>query len=240
MRERHDGNSEVIILLHGFASDSRYWKKLTPYLKRAGYRVAMIDLLGFGSATKAPASQYDYTEHIQHIHAFIKSLGLRGSFTLVGHSMGAVLAARYVCKYPNNVKEVYLLHPPLYKNADEAYRTLRATGRHYRYLLDSPRQNIGWKVMIYLPGVPVGKHSADSRRQSLVNVVESSELIADLERVKVKTVLLVGLRDRPEYLKNLAIIKSNKYVSIITRDVAHHSPLRKPKVVAQIIMDVKN
>ena len=88
------GDGEVMILLHGFLSSSKYWRNLQPHLSAEGYRVIAIDLLGFGDAPKPKYSDYSYQEHIAYLDAVIKKLRLKQPFILIGHSMGALLATR--------------------------------------------------------------------------------------------------------------------------------------------------
>lgn len=227
----------VIVLLHGYMASSSYWRRLQPYLVKAGYRVVVVDLLGFGRAAQHHAEYYDYGEHINHIHTTIAQLDLPKRLVLVGHSMGAMLAARYATLYPSQILRLYLLHPPLYKNKQQVRETLRNTGIGYRYLLDSPRRNIGWAVMSKLPLVPIAKHAPLAREKSMTAIIEASEFIADLKTITLPTKLLVGLRDRKEYQANLQNIELNDAVSVIIEDVAHHSPVRQPKRIAQIITD---
>jgi pimeloyl-ACP methyl ester carboxylesterase len=230
------GSGKTIVLLHGFISSSAYWKRLQPHLTKAGYRVVTIDLLGFGSAKATPALVYDYPEHIQHIHESIRSLKLDEPFILVGHSMGALLAARYGITHPDDIQTVFLLHPPIYRNRPEARKALRSTGRGYRFLLDSRFRGLGWGALKAMPNIPVSKHSRKARELSLVNVIESTELFNDLERLHINAVLLVGRRDRVEYLQNISEAQLRKNISLKIEDVSHNSPAFRPKLIAETIM----
>lgn len=231
------GTGEIIILLHGFLSSSKYWKKLQPELSAEGFRVITIDLLGFGRAPKPSVSEYSYDDHLLHIQAAIKEFSLEEPFTLVGHSMGGLLAARYANKYPVVLKSLILLHPPLYKTRDEVTRTLRGTNRIYSYFLYSPFRRIGWILVRPFTSFHLGRHNRFSRDKSLRNVIESAEILQDLELLRVKTLLLVGLKDRPQYASNIKNFKANKLVTVIKEDVDHHSPIRETKLVKGVIVD---
>lgn len=231
----YGGKGEPIILLHGFLASSGYWRRLQPFLTRAGYRVVTIDLLGFGKAVDVPATSYDYTEHIQHIHKHVQSLPLKQPFVLVGHSMGALLAARYSLLYPDDVKRLFLLHPPLYKDREEVRTTLRGTGRVYRFLLDSRFRELGWKSMKYIPQIPISAHSFISREKSMTHIIESAEFIEDLTRLHVPTTLLLGSKDRAEYIQNLLQLAHTDAITVTIKNLSHHSPLFQPKVITQLI-----
>jgi cis-3-alkyl-4-acyloxetan-2-one decarboxylase len=230
------GQGEVVILLHGFLASSKYWRRLQPYLTQAGYRVITLDLLGFGKAVNLPASIYDYDEHIAHIHHYVAPLKLKAPYTLLGHSMGALLAARYSLLYPKEIKKLFLLHPPLYKNRSEARTTLRNTGRTYRLLLDSHARELGWKLMKYTPKIPISAHSFASRERSMRHIIEAAELSEDLINLKVSTTLLIGSKDRAEYIKNLVAIRNATSVSITVMNLSHHSPFLNPKLISNLII----
>lgn len=230
------GTGEVIILLHGFLASSRYWRRLQPYLSKTGYRVITLDLLGFGRAINTPAITYDYNEHIAHIRSHIASLNLQAPYILVGHSMGALLAARYGRIYPKEIKQLFLLHPPLYKDRGEVRATLRSTSRIYRFLLDSRMRELGWKLMKCTPVIPISIHSFASREKSMSHIIEAAEFHDDLLSLQVPTILLVGSKDRVEYIRNLVALKYTKTVSANILNLSHHSPFFNPKIISGLII----
>lgn len=231
----YGGKGDVIILLHGFVSASRYWKNLQPLLSIAGYRVITIDLLGFGNADKPANAEYTYEEHIAHINDAIENLRLPNRFVLVGHSMGALLAARYCILYKSKVQSLILLHPPLYIDREQVRKTLRNTGIFYRALLDSRYRQSLW-ILLRTIGI-VGEHSQTSREKTMQNIIERAEIFDDLLHVQIKTLLLVGSKDRKEYLANLSTYSLPDQVTVMIESVAHHSPRKQPEMVRDNIID---
>jgi len=225
---------ETIVLLHGFVSSSDYWSRLAPYLEAAGYAVVRLDLLGFGDAPKPPDGIYGYDDHLHYIHRRITALKLP-PFILIGHSMGALLAARYSRLHPERVQAVILLNPPLYTNTDEARSVLRKTGRMYRFLLDSRYRKYGWKLLRL--GAPhlIKAHSNTSRDYSLKNIIENPLIFDDLAKTTTRTLLLIGKKDRPEYLANLVRLHSNSHVTITVENVSHHGAINHPRVILTAI-----
>ncbi|MBC7868587.1 alpha/beta hydrolase [Candidatus Saccharibacteria bacterium] len=231
------GSGNVIILLHGFLSSSKYWNHLQPSLTDEGYRVIAIDLLGFGNAPKPRYSTYSYQEHIAHLDVVFEQLKLDKPFILIGHSMGALLATRYAVLHPDRVSSLALLHPPLYKDIEETRKSLRQTGRLYRFLLDSKYRHFGWALIKTFAFYHIAKHSQISRERSMKNVIEVSEIFGDLEKVETKTLLLMGLKDRPEYNVNIKTAQLSNSVKVITKNVSHHSPAKKPLIIQKTILD---
>lgn len=228
------GEGQTIVLLHGFLGSSKYWSRLQPLLSRAGYRIITIDLLGFGNAPKPTTSDYGYADHIEHIRKAIKSLNI-ANFILAGHSMGALIASRYALTYPKNITSLFLLHPPIYKNREEARAILRSTGRHYQFFLDSKFREIGWFIMRNLPFTKIHQHTRTSREKSLKNIIEMAEIPYDLYKHTLPTILLIGLKDRHQYTKNIKNMVLNKSVKIVLKEVGHHSPFYEPTLVYSIL-----
>lgn len=230
------GDGKVIILLHGFLASSKYWLKMQPYLSEAGYRVIAVDLLGFGDAPKPKHANYDYKDHVAYIDTVIAHQNITEPFALVGHSMGGLIAARYSNVHPDKISSLILLHPPLYADPEEARLTLRNTSILYRFLLDSRYRRIGWMIIKTIARRHIGRHSLTAREQSLMNVIEVAELFDDLQHISKKTLLVVGLKDRPIYEENLARNPLSRLVTVLKEDVAHHSPILEPELIQQRII----
>lgn len=209
---------------------------MQPYLSNAGYRVIAIDLLGFGSAPKPKHANYTYHDHVAYIDAIIAQQNITSPFALIGHSMGGLIAARYGKLHPDNINALVLLHPPLYIDSEEARATLRKTNALYRFLLDSRYRRIGWIIIKTVLRRHIGQHSLTAREKSLLNVIEAAELFDDLKDISTKTLLVAGLRDRAEYIENLAHTKLRPSITVLKEDVAHHSPIHEPELIQQRIL----
>lgn len=227
---------DAIVLIHGFLSSSRYWNKLLPGLVAAGYKVIAIDLLGFGDATKPQDIEYDYKDQVEYVSRIIDHLQLK-HVVIIGHSMGALIAARYAVLFPARLHSIVLLHPPLYTNTSEAAETLMRTGIFYRHLLGSKYRNITWMVIRILVPNLIARHAHYAREKSLQNIIVKAELFADLNNLKTKTLVFVGLKDRPIYQRNLANVSMQSLVTIVFENVGHHSPIWRPALVRHYILD---
>lgn len=100
-----------IVLLHGLASSSRYWAPGAPLLGRE-HRLLMPDLLGFGRSPKPFTSDYSAAEHVAWLHRTLLPLA-GGPFTLVGQSMGSLLALDYAVAHPECVSSLALISLPV-------------------------------------------------------------------------------------------------------------------------------
>lgn len=75
-REAGAPTSSTILLLHGFAKSSHYFRHLMPILA-ARYRVVAPDLPAFGFTEVDPAAAYAFAGLSQTIKGFVDALNLR-------------------------------------------------------------------------------------------------------------------------------------------------------------------
>jgi pimeloyl-ACP methyl ester carboxylesterase len=100
------GKGEPIILLHGYAQNSRMWRPLIPQLAKTNLVIAP-DLRGFGQSAK-PEQGYDKVTMAQDVHALAAALGLR-RVRVVGHDIGLMVAYAYAAQYPSEVDRIVLM-----------------------------------------------------------------------------------------------------------------------------------
>ncbi|HKW84971.1 MAG TPA: alpha/beta fold hydrolase, partial [Burkholderiaceae bacterium] len=102
------GEGPPLVLLHTIRTQLDYFEKLVPELK-GHYRVYALDLPGHGQSSLQPD---DYTEPAlrKAVSEFITRLDLH-DVTLVGESIGGVLALTVSVDQPQRVKRVVSLNP---------------------------------------------------------------------------------------------------------------------------------
>lgn len=233
----YGGTGKTIVLLHGFLGSSTYWSRMAPNLVAAGYKVLAIDLLGFGKSHKPEDANYDYKDHTEFIEQALVRNGIHSPFVLVGHSMGAVIAKRFALAHHTKIERLVLLHPPLYRDEREARTVIRGSNSIYRFLLDSRYRDFAWSAMSRSKVLKIASHTKRSRERSLRNIIEKAEALSDLIKLKTKTLLVVGSKDRPQYTSNLERLNLQDEISVVYTDVSHHSPLRNPKTISHLVTD---
>ncbi|XP_058205436.1 probable lysophospholipase BODYGUARD 4 [Rhododendron vialii] len=124
--------AENVIFLHGFLSSSSLWTEMVfPCLSEStnrNYRLFAVDLLGFGRSPKPRDCLYTLRDHLEMIEESVISPNELGSFHLVSHSMGSVIALALAAKYSKSVKSITLIAPPYFPSPrDDA--SLTALGR---------------------------------------------------------------------------------------------------------------
>lgn len=94
-------NGKAVILFHGKNFPAAYWKNTIIALNNAGYRVIAPDALGFGKSSK-PVIQYSFSLLTYLDKILLDTLGI-DKVSVVGHSMGGMVATRFVLSYPERV-----------------------------------------------------------------------------------------------------------------------------------------
>jgi pimeloyl-ACP methyl ester carboxylesterase len=100
----------VVVCVHGMANSSAGWRSVAERLT-ATHRVLAIDLPGHGRSPLAgrPTSVRLYTQVLTEVLAALDTPDV----TLVGHSMGAAVAAITAAESPGHVRALVLVAPPL-------------------------------------------------------------------------------------------------------------------------------
>lgn len=101
------GNDEIILLVHGWESNTSRWKKLLPYLKPLGKTIIAIDAPAHGLSDGKEFNAPKYAEFIEVVAQKYQPT------ILIGHSVGGAAIAFFLNKYKNSaIKKVILLGAP--------------------------------------------------------------------------------------------------------------------------------
>jgi len=101
------GNDTIILLIHGWESNSSRWKKMLPYLKKSGSTIIAID----GPAQGLSGGK-EFT--VPKYAAFIDIAAKKYQpHYIIGHSMGGQTSLYYQYKYQNpNIQKMVILGSP--------------------------------------------------------------------------------------------------------------------------------
>jgi pimeloyl-ACP methyl ester carboxylesterase len=112
LRVAQAGHGPLIVLVHGWPESWYSWRHQIPALAAAGYRVAAIDVRGYGGSDKPHAIEaYSIKEMCADIAGLIDRLGEKRAI-LIGHDWGAPIAWHTALFFPDKVRAVAGLSVP--------------------------------------------------------------------------------------------------------------------------------
>jgi pimeloyl-ACP methyl ester carboxylesterase len=101
----------TILIVHGTAAWSGFWKDVSTHLASQGWHVIAVDLPPFGWSDRDPAGRYDRVTQAERLSAIIASQH-RPVFVLA-HSFGGGAATELALRHPDEVRGLVLVDAAL-------------------------------------------------------------------------------------------------------------------------------
>ena len=105
------GRGAPVVLLHGAFTSSHLWEGVVPRLP-AGHRVLLVDLAGHGRSEPPAPHAPTVAHHAALVGVLLRVLGVEQA-TVVGHDLGAAVAATLAHTHPDAVARVVAVAPRL-------------------------------------------------------------------------------------------------------------------------------
>jgi pimeloyl-ACP methyl ester carboxylesterase len=109
LRYQKSGNGPPLVRLHTIRTQIEYFRSLAPLLAEK-FTVYAVDMPGHGFSSVDTTQKYDEPYLRWGIVEFLKTLDLR-DVTMVGESIGAVVALTVASEIPERIKAVYAFNP---------------------------------------------------------------------------------------------------------------------------------
>lgn len=201
-----------IVLLHGKNFGGFYFKRLAQDLAKKGFRVIIPDQVGFGKSSKPRQYQYSFAQLSHSTQALLSSLGIT-RYTLLGHSMGGMLATRMALTYPSSLDQLILVNPigledyrlfSSYKTIDENYqKELKTTEESIKTYQSQAYYEGKWKsdydwLIVPAVGWTKGpdKDLVAYTAALTSDMVFNQPVVHEFSELKVPTSLIIGQRDK--------------------------------------------
>lgn len=212
-------NGRTVVLFHGMNFGGFYFSGPIDVLRKEGFRVVVPDQIGFGRSSK-PIIPYNFHDMALNTRKLLQQLGI-AKVSIVGHSMGGMLSARFAASFPDITERAVIYNPigladPRYTrpwtSADDAYkRTMAQTDdqrwqgfyANIRRYFPSPG---AWKPeyeqyvrILYAPTL-----SGDWPRLAMVRSIYQQILYLDpvdydWPKIKAKALVIGGDKDGPDF-----------------------------------------
>lgn len=108
------GEGPAVVMVHGIGGGSSgfQYRKNASVLADAGYRVYVVDLLGFGRSAKEER-RYTQDLYVEQLSSFLEEVS--GEASLVANGLSAAYAIRLAAEQPEEVKSLVLISPTGYE-----------------------------------------------------------------------------------------------------------------------------
>ncbi len=241
----------TLVFLPGLGGTTHYWQGRVAALER-DRRVLLVDPLGFGQSPK-PQTQYTVERHMAALH---RTLSSYAPFTLIGHSMGAILSVAYAARYPEQVERLILIGLPYFGGREQTYEHFRNGPAPNRWFFTNvtlaaiacmaTRRLFGWLLPYLRRDIPrevaedLVKHTWRSFTSSLWEVVYNYDLREAVDQLdpRLPVFCLHGEQDQTAPLvglQQLAEERPNWRIQVLP-GLDHHPWLRQPDTCSEIIL----
>jgi pimeloyl-ACP methyl ester carboxylesterase len=205
-------NGHAVVLLHGKNFTASYWEPTIRLLAARGYRVIAPDQVGFGKSSKPVSFQYSFQQLADNTRALLEAAGVHHA-SVVGHSMGGMLAVRYALMFPERVEKLVLVNPigledwkavVPYRSIDQWYEQERkATAESVREYQRTSYYDGKWKPE-YERMIEIAAGVTQHREYPTVawasaltyDMIFTQPVVYELPLIGVPTLLIIGQRDR--------------------------------------------
>ena len=205
-------NGHTVVLLHGKNFPASYWEPTIRFLSARGYRVIAPDQIGFGKSSKPAHYQYSFQQFASNTGAVLDAAGVT-KVSVVGHSMGGMLATRFALMYPERVEKLVLVNPigledwktvVPYHSVDQWYQQeTKATPDSVREYQRNSYYGGTWKPeyeRLIETSVGAIKHPDYPRvawaSALIYDMIYTQPVVYEFPRLRVPTLLVIGQRDR--------------------------------------------
>lgn len=252
------GGTSATALLHGITGSGDIFGAGYDRLARDS-RMVVPDLLGFGASLDLDREDFSLEAHLDALDDMLGVLGLdQLPLTVVGHSMGAVLALHWAARRPA-VHKVVTLCAPLYISSDEVARHLSEMGWLEKlFALETPlatrtcalmcryRWWAQWLAVVISPQwpVPIARqgvlHTWDAYLGGMNGIIQRSGWLQVLDRLDaahVPVLMLEGARD-PVPVAGRTAALADRFARVETREhprAGHDLPVSHPGWCAGLV-----
>lgn len=209
----------TVVLLHGknFAGD--YWVETVRVLQAQGYRVVVPDQVGFGRSSKPLDLQYSFHALAGWTAGLLRALGVEEA-TVVGHSMGGMVATRFALSHADLARGLVLVNPigledwqqlTPYRDIDAwTERNRKATPEGVRAYMSKAYFDGAWRsewdhLLAVQAGWAVGPDKEHMARLSAIHydMIYTQPVVHELAQLQEPTLLVIGERDRTALNRDL-------------------------------------
>lgn len=205
-------NGKTAVLLHGKNFCGQTWDETIRTLSSRGYRVIAPDQIGFCKSSKPAAYQFSLSQLAWNTRGLLDALGV-DKVSVIGHSMGGMLATRFALQYPESVEELVLVNSVgledylgkgvpytsidrnIVSESRSTYESIRGYEQATYYVGKWKQEYDIWVNMLVNIYYGPQRDNFVRNQAQIVDMVLTQPVAKDFRYVKPRTLLIVGEKD---------------------------------------------
>jgi pimeloyl-ACP methyl ester carboxylesterase len=233
----------TLLFIHGLGNTGAAWDEVIALLPN-DVRIISIDLLGFGRSPRPDWALYNAKDQARAVLATLLKLRITTPVTVVGHSLGALVAIEMATRYPLLIKKLILCSPPLYSDKNPL---LPSPDKLLRQLYTAAENNPGTflrvaslaaKYKLLNASFNLSADNIDTYMLALGSMIINQTSLHDAYQLKVPTTIVRGTLDPVVVTANLnKLAKANPDITIKKVIAGHEVKGRYVRIIANIIKD---
>ncbi len=230
-----------VLILHGWGSSSDSWARVQEKLSESGYPVICLDLPGFGKSI-TPFEIWGVQDYSEFVLNFSRGLGLK-RFFLIGHSFGGRIAVKFSIFHPEMIEKMVLCDSAGIKLKPGVETKIIFQIARIGNAVLSPRYLIRIKNCLRNVFYVFLRHrdytKANKTMKEIIKKVLLEDLLPELLKIKIKTLIIWGEKDKIVPLKyGRTFHKEIKNSEILVFPKIGHSPhLECPEELSKAIIN---
>jgi pimeloyl-ACP methyl ester carboxylesterase len=225
-------NGRTVVLLHGKNFCGATWEGSARALAAAGFRVIIPDQIGFCKSSKPRAAQYGLETMAALTNRLLVTRGVQRA-SIVGHSMGGMLAMRYAIMFPAAVDKLVLVNPLGLKDSSEegvpytdvdalwasekrtSFASIKAyQQRNYYHDTWKPAYD-RWVWMLAGMYTGSGRDAVALAQAKTSEMIRTQPVAHEFERIAPPTTMIIGTLDRTAFGRQQAPPSLQKFLTAI-------------------------
>ena len=199
------GEGEPLLLIHGWGMSGRIWEVIEVDLSKY-YKLYIVDLPGMGKSKEI--KDYSITNLVDQLY-----IKLPSKISIMGWSLGGIIALKYYENYPKNVSKLFLVaSTPCFvnkKNWDLGVDEI-LLNKFYDQLIDGWSKTLKQFFILQLLGSADRKEIIKELQEKFITkeppkikslklsleILKNTDLTKTISNINVPTLIIAGDRDK--------------------------------------------
>ncbi len=221
---------KTLFILHGWQSSKEKWEKVKEELEENKIEVIIPDIPGFKEDLERVWNLDDY------VNWFFNFSQKKEKFFLLGHSFGGRIAIKFATKFPKKLEGLILISSAGIKRKEPFFLKFFRKFKAFSFLPGfSLFRKFFYKFILRKTDYLKTKGNL---RETFKNII-SEDLTPFLDKIKVKTLILWGEKDKITPLSDAYLMKEkikNSKLEIL-KNISHIPHLENPVLLSEKILN---